>query len=148
MAEQTIYSLDVPSDIAILSTARAFVESVGVCNGLNPRLVRSLVLAAGEAVTNIVRHAHRDVGPARIQIFFELDPERVALCFLDEGKPFDIEAVPHYDPGELRIGGRGVYLMRALMDDVRCEPRGAGLSGNCLRLVKQREDAEQIRVCG
>jgi hypothetical protein len=43
--------------------------------------------------------------------------------------------VPHLDPGEVRLGGRGVFLMRKLTDELSCQPRGA--RGNVLRLVKR-----------
>jgi len=54
---------------------------------------------------------------------------------LDQGAPFDLDAVPKLDPRELRIGGRGVFLMRALMDELSCQPRGE--RGNTLRMVKR-----------
>ena len=63
--------------------------------------------------------------------------DRIEVHILDEGEPFDVTAVPHLDPGELRIGGRGVFLMRALMDEVTCESRIPGQLGNTLRLVKR-----------
>lgn len=147
MAESPTYSLTIPSDLAMLSTARNFVESVGACCGLEPRVIRNLVLATAEAVSNIVRHAHRNVTGAKIQVLFQVQPDRVVLSFLDEGAPFDITAVPHFNPAELRIGGRGVYLMRTLMDDLACETRGADQPGNCLRMSKRLE-LDRSRDCG
>lgn len=148
MAEHPTYSLTIPSDLCLLSTARNFVESVGICCGLEPALVRSLVLVTGEAVSNIIRHAHRQQPTAKIQVLFQVGPDSVALSFLDEGDPFDISSVPHFNPGELRIGGRGVYLMRALMDDLRCCPRDLGQHGNCLRMVKRISPPLPARECG
>ena len=52
------------------------------------------------------------------------------------------------NPGELRIGGRGVFLMRALMDEVICEPGMPGQRGNTLRLIKRCTCAGQVRTCG
>ena len=141
------YSLNVPSDLCMLSTTRGFVESVGACCGLSPAFIRSLVLVTGEAVSNIIRHAHRDAATAQLQIELEIHDDHVVLTFLDEGDPFDISAVPHLDPGELRLGGRGVYLMRTLMDELHCEPRGDG-AGNRLRMVKRIEPANAQRDCG
>ena len=43
--------------------------------------------------------------------------------------------MPHLDPAEVRIGGRGVFLMRKLMDELSCQPRGE--RGNTLRMVKR-----------
>ena len=54
---------------------------------------------------------------------------------LDEGAPFDLDAVPYLDPAELRLGGRGVFLMRTLMDELSCQPREQ--RGNTLRMVKR-----------
>jgi serine/threonine-protein kinase RsbW len=147
MAERPTYSLSIPSDLSMLPTARNFVESVGQCCGLEPRLIRNLVLATAEAVSNIVRHAHRHVPAAKIQVLFQLGPECVVLSFLDEGEPFDISSVPHFNPSELRIGGRGVYLMRTLMDDLSCRPRGPDQPGNCLRMTK-RLKADPSRSVG
>ena len=62
------------------------------------------------------------------------DAEGVEIRLLDEGAPFDLSAVPVLNPAELRIGGRGVFLMRALMDELSCQPRGE--QGNTLRMVK------------
>jgi len=54
---------------------------------------------------------------------------------IDEGPPFDLNTVPHLDPGEVRVGGRGIFLMRQLMDELSSQPRSQG--GNILRMVKR-----------
>jgi serine/threonine-protein kinase RsbW len=120
----------------MLSVARAFVEAVCQAHGFDPTLTHTLVLVTGEAFTNIIRHAHRDVPKAQLQVRVQLQPDAVTLTFEDEGAPFDLAQVPDLDPGELRIGGRGIFLMRALMDELVCRPR-AGRIGNSLRMVKR-----------
>lgn len=135
--DRPTFTLTFPSDARVLSVARSFVEAVCQAFVLDRPLRHALVLATGEAVTNIVRHAHRELPYAEVTIHVQVTPAEVVLTFLDEGKPFDIALVPQLPPGELRIGGRGVYLLRTLMDDVTCEPRGA--RGNVLRLVKRRQ---------
>jgi serine/threonine-protein kinase RsbW len=120
----------------MLSVARAFVEAVCQACSMERALLHALVLATGEAVTNIVRHAHRDLPQAEMQIHLEVRGDGVALSFLDQGQPFDIASVPQLPPGELRIGGRGVFLLRTLMDEVACQPR-SDRPGNALRLFKR-----------
>lgn len=129
------FALTLPSDLRMLSVARSFVEAVCQACNLERHLVHALVLATGEAVTNIVRHAHRDIPQAEMQIQFEVRGDGVLLSFFDQGQPFDIATVPQLPPGELRIGGRGVFLLRTLMDRVECQPRG-DQPGNALRLFK------------
>jgi serine/threonine-protein kinase RsbW len=120
----------------MLSVARTFVEAVCLAHRLERSLTHSLVLVAGEAFTNIVRHAHRDVPGAQLEIRLLLAPNVIDLTFQDQGAPFDLSAVPNLAPGELRIGGRGIYLMRTLMDELSCQPR-PGQPGNTLRMVKR-----------
>ncbi len=136
-ADARVFSLTLPSDQRMLSVARTFVEAVGLACSLERGILHALVMATGEAVTNILRHAHRDLPAAQIHLQLQIQADAVVLLFQDQGEPFDITAVPHLNPGELRIGGRGVYLMRALMDEVTCQPRAPGQPGNTLRLVKR-----------
>jgi serine/threonine-protein kinase RsbW len=128
-------TLTVPSDPRMLSVARTFVEAVCRARHVDPGIVRAAVLATGEAVTNIVRHAHRDRPDAPIQIQCRVLADGVELTFLDDGELFDLSQVPELDPAELRVGGRGVYLMRVLMDEITCQPRDP--RGNRLRLMKR-----------
>ena len=130
------FALTLPSDLRMLSVARSFVEAA--CNAceMERSLVHAVVLATGEAVTNIVRHAHRDVPFAELQILVELHADGIRLTFLDQGSPFDFDAVPVLPPGELRIGGRGVFLLRTLMDEIVCRPR-EDQPGNRLCLFKR-----------
>jgi serine/threonine-protein kinase RsbW len=70
-----------------------------------------------------------------LQLEFRLEPNFVEILLYDQGNPFDISAVPHLDPAQLRLGGRGVFLMRALMDELECRPRDG--KGNILRMIKR-----------
>ena len=128
------WSLIVPSDLHQVALARAFIEAVCQVCGLDQKTTAAVVLAAHEAINNIIRHAHLDRPDAQLQVQCFLQPQGLEIHLLDEGAPFDLAAVPHLDPSEIRIGGRGVFLMRTLMDEVSCQPRGEG--GNTLRMVK------------
>jgi serine/threonine-protein kinase RsbW len=145
-ADARVFSLTIPSEPRMLTAARTFVEAVGQACGLDRSIIHAVVMATGEAVTNIIRHAHRNLPAAQLHIQFQVLAEAVVLTFKDEGEPFDVAQVPHMDPGEMRIGGRGVFLMRALMDEVTCEPCIPGQRGNTLRLVKRCTCAGQARA--
>jgi serine/threonine-protein kinase RsbW len=130
----------------MLAVARSFVEAVCQTCDLDRSTTHAVVLATGEAVTNVIRHAHRGRPEAALQVQMRISAECLQIDVLDEGAPFDFAAVPHLDPGEMRVGGRGVYLMRALMDQVTCGPRE--VCGNVLRMVKRRPAQSCVRECG
>jgi anti-sigma regulatory factor (Ser/Thr protein kinase) len=129
------WTLTIPSDLRLLPLARNFVEAVCEIGGLDRDDTDAIVLAMHEAANNVIRHAHRGDPAAQLQIQCHLCPDGIEIRLLDEGAPFDIAAVPPLDPAELRIGGRGVFLMRKLMDELSCEPRPE--RGNTLRMVKR-----------
>jgi serine/threonine-protein kinase RsbW len=128
-------TLTAPSNPRMLSVVRTFIETVCQVQQVDRATIHAVVLAAGEAVTNIVRHAHRDRPDRSFQVQCRVCSDRVEITLVDQGDPFDLNQVPRLDPGELRLGGRGVYLMRALMDEISCQ--SLGTCGNKLRLVKR-----------
>jgi serine/threonine-protein kinase RsbW len=132
-------TLILPSDLRLLAVARAFIESVCHAGRLEQEVREALVMAVHEAISNVIRHAHRDHPEALLQVQCYLTSERVEVHVLDEGEPFDVATVPPLSPSELRIGGRGVFLMRTLMDELTCERRGQ--RGNLLRMVKRCDAA-------
>ena len=142
------FTLFLPSEPRMLSVARGFVETACKQFDLERNILHALVLAAGEAFTNIIRHAHREKPQAQIEIHCEIRPDAVVLVFQDEGEPFDLNGVPHLAPGELRLGGRGVFLLRQLMDELSCCGRGPNQSGNTLRMVKNLTPPALVRNCG
>ncbi len=139
-------TLTIPSDVRMLSVARAFVEAACQIGNYDKSNTHAIVLAAGEAFTNIIRHAHHQLPDAHIKIQILFHDDSIELWFHDQGAPFDLQSVPHLNPGEIRLGGRGVYLMRTLMDELTCSQRPQG--GNTLRMVKYQKSQTIVRNCG
>ena len=129
------WTLTIPSDLRLLGLARAFITAVCEVAGLDETTTHSVVLACDEATNNVMRHAHQDNPESPLQIQCHVRPDCIEILLIDEGQPFDITSVPHLDPSELRVGGRGVFLMRSIMDELSCQPRGE--RGNTLRMVKR-----------
>lgn len=129
------WTLTIPSDLRLVALARTFVETVCQIGGFDQPTIDAILLATSEAANNVIRHAHQGHPEAQLQIHCYLSPGRIEIRLLDEGEPFDLDAVPKFDPAELRVGGRGVFLMRTLMDELTCQPRDQ--RGNTLRMVKR-----------
>ncbi len=127
--------LTIPSDLRLLPVVRNFIEGACQVGGVDRETADAIVLATHEAVSNVIRHAHRGDRAAQLQLECRPQPDGMEIYLLDEGEPFDLTAVPDLDPAEIRIGGRGVFLMRRLMDELKCLPRGC--RGNALRMVKR-----------
>jgi serine/threonine-protein kinase RsbW len=129
------FSLTSLSDLAILPIVRALVQAAGRQAGLDKDACYEAVVAANEACSNVIRHAHGGQRSKRITVICRIRDDGLEVVMRDEGPPFDLATVPDLDPAEIRAGGRGVYLIRHLMDDVTSTPRAEG--GNEMRMRKR-----------
>jgi serine/threonine-protein kinase RsbW len=134
-SEALLFSLTVPSELGHLPIARMFVEGACQAGGFDQTVTDAVVLAANEATSNVIRHAHRDCPGSPLRIQCRLLAEGIEVCIFDEGPCFDLDSVPPLDPSEVRVGGRGIFLMRSLMDELTIQPRQE--RGNVLRMVKK-----------
>jgi serine/threonine-protein kinase RsbW len=84
--------------------------------------------AIHEALANAVIHGNKQKPEKKVYVTCRCSMDgEVLITVRDEGEGFDIRAVP--DPTEpqrrLLAHGRGLYLMRTLMDEVSFEENGA-----------------------
>lgn len=133
------FLLTSPSDLAILPIVRALVEAAGRQAGLDKDTCYEAIVAANEACSNVIRHAHNGQRRLRVTVVCRVLDDGLEVVMRDEGPPFDFAAVPDMDPTEIRAGGRGVYLIRHLMDDVSSTRRSGG--GNEIRMLKRARAA-------
>src|SRR5258708_3666636 len=89
------WSLTIPSDLRLIVFARHFVESFCRYAGFDHASTEAVVLATHEAINNVIRHAHQGHCDAKLQIQCQTVPDGLEIQVLDEGKPFDVGAVPH-----------------------------------------------------
>jgi serine/threonine-protein kinase RsbW len=77
-----------------------------------------------------------------VRVEVSIDSARVEVCVVDQGSGFDPEAVPDPTmPENLEHpGGRGLFLIRQLMDEVEYNERG-----NAVRLLLRREPPKRRR---
>jgi serine/threonine-protein kinase RsbW len=126
----------IPSQLAYLPVVRGFVEGVCKVAAADSQFTHDFILAVNEAASNVIRHAHRHDPAALLQVQCVILADAIEVRLQDRGDPFNLADFPELDPSELRCGGRGVFLMRALVDVLECVPLKEG--GNTLRMVKRR----------
>lgn len=90
--------------------------------------IEDLKIAISEACTNAVQHAYRKNEKGEVIVGFGLYKDRLEVMVADQGMSFDLhnlrEKIGPYDPKNdsvelMREGGWGLYLIEALMDEVR-----------------------------
>jgi len=83
-------------------------------------------IALREALVNAIIHGNHESPRKHVHVRFRCNPDEVSIAVKDEGRGFDINEMPDPTASE-NIGsvhGRGIYLMKAFMDEVRFEEGG------------------------
>jgi serine/threonine-protein kinase RsbW len=120
---------------AVAPTVDRILEAVAPA-GLDEDRLTDLAVALAEALSNAAVHGHRLDPKRRVAIVLAVSPGCVVVEVSDSGIGFDAHAVsdPTSPERQLAPGGRGIFLMRRLVDEV-----SYNASGNTVRLtVRQR----------
>ena len=85
-----------------------------------------LEIALTEACANVVKHAD---GADKFEVLLDVADDGCAIEVLDQGAGFDAAAASSAVPSPENDRGRGLYLIRALSDNVRMDssPRRGSL---------------------
>ncbi|MEI6437220.1 MAG: ATP-binding protein [Candidatus Omnitrophota bacterium] len=109
-----------PSDVELVPGAiKGWLKQLGPLK-LNEDAVFGLQLCLQEALINAIRHGHQDNKALTVHCSIVADPQQIMIEVADQGKGFDVNAVPDPTAAE-NIGkghGRGIYLIRQTMDEV------------------------------
>ena len=126
--------LTVPSDLALVGEAVDLVAHHCQTGTLSPRrLYFNLRTALAEALANAITYGNRGDPSRLVRVRVELAAEVVHIHVTDEGPGFDAAGVPDPTAPENleREDGRGLFVMRHLVDHVSFNERGNGV---CLTL--------------
>jgi serine/threonine-protein kinase RsbW len=125
-----------PSDLNVVEAAVSYL--VGRCRAFafeGPTLDLNFRVGITEALANAVLYGNESDPAKTIRVEVSLNGERVVVCVSDEGNGFDPSSVPDPTaPENLSApGGRGLFLIRHLMDEAQYNERG-----NSIRMVLTR----------
>ncbi len=86
----------------------------------------NIPLACDEAVTNAMLHGNRSDPEKKVSIQIYISHSRFKIRVTDQGEGFDIQGLENPTQGEalLRSSGRGIYLMKSIMDVVQFKDNG------------------------
>lgn len=110
-------------------TLETHVESVNVAEEMCLRVAEAagfgeddcyrIGMSVREGVINAFHYGNQERPDKKIHLALDLTPDKLIIHVLDEGKGFDLGEVP--DPlaqeNLLSTSGRGIFLMRAFMDE-------------------------------
>ena len=112
---------------------RERIRAVALAAGFVGLDLGDIEIATGEAITNAILYGSPN-SASRIQISCSFTQNALHIEIRDQGHGFDPARVP-VDVGTDALGGRGICLMRALMDQVDLHYDGQGMAARLLKLL-------------
>lgn len=123
--------LVLPRDNATVPLVRHILRHTLTEFGVTAACVGDVELAVTEASANVIEHAD---GDDQYEIKVSVDEEQCRIRVIDTGTGFDGSEVPSQFPTGTAEQGRGILLMRALMDSIKFESEPE--QGTVVHLVK------------
>ena len=135
-----IITLSIPSRLELLPVLDRLLQGIIEQIGFDEEDADAVAISVIEAGTNAIQHGHKQDASKAVQFCFDLRPDRLLVRVEDTGPGFDLNAVTRLDPttpeGLLQSTGRGIYIMRQMMDrvDFDIQPR----RGTIVHLLKAK----------
>ena len=118
--DSTLESVDSAEELAVLEAEKA---------GVSEDELHKIAMAVRESMVNAVVHGNRYNAHKKVRLAVSKGPREFVVRVADEGDGFDYENLP--DPlaqeNLLRHSGRGIFLIKAFMDEFqvrRLDPAG------------------------
>ncbi len=134
-------TLALPSDELSVPVVRRVLRGAMQVLGVRADLISDIELALTEAVTNVLEHAD---GHEEYEVSAGIDDQRCVIEVTDRGRGFQGEHHGLAEAEHSAESGRGIQLMRALVDKVQFAPKSA--DGTVVRLEKALSFDDQSAV--
>ena len=131
--------VEIPSDVRYIEQIVDLVKGQVEALQYAPRQVAlNVPVALSEALSNAILRGNKENIAKHVRVRTSVDPSCLVVEVTDEGKGFDLELCtpdPTAPENLLREDGRGLFLMRKLMDRVERFAEG----GNVIRMTLRRK---------
>lgn len=119
-------SITIPAEAEYLDIVRLSLYSFATKAGFSFEEIEDMKVAVSEACNNAILHAYEDTDTGMIDLRLENDGEQLVITVQDYGHSFVNTGVSgggvpgkQEEISELSVGGLGIFLMEALMDEVQ-----------------------------
>lgn len=132
---QITYSLTLPRDVSTVPVVRRLCKGALLELGVMPQDISDVALAVTEACANVVEHSS-DLDD-EYEVYVSVSDGLCEIRVVDAGRGFDAGALQADGPADNLTAerGRGITLMRALVDNARFD--SAPEAGTIVHLRKQ-----------
>jgi len=128
----------IASDLRNIRKVERLAEKIAKSLHFSPDERDSLAIAVTEIVGNAIVHGNKQDANKNVTIEFEYNEKSITVIIQDEGAGFNEKQIanPLEPENLLKESGRGIFIVRALMDQVEFFPSSRGTR---VKMVKRKK---------
>ena len=118
--------IEIPSLSENIRMIESFIDNAKDKFQLDDDIYGNIMIAVTEAVNNAIRHGNKNNKDKNVSLTLSLEDGRISFIVMDQGEGFDYQHLPDPTAPENleKPGGRGIFLMKHLADEVHFEEEG------------------------
>lgn len=109
-----------------IQVIESFIDNAKEDFEINDDMYGNIMISVTECISNAIIHGNKSNADKMVHLELQMQQGLLKCSIEDEGSGFDYSNLP--DPTEPenieKLGGRGIFLMRNLSDDVKFEENG------------------------
>jgi serine/threonine-protein kinase RsbW len=112
--------IEIPSLTENIRMIESFIDNAKEKYQLDDDIYGNIMIAVTEAVNNAIKHGNKNNKSKNVSLSLTLDEGMIKFVIKDEGKGFNFQNLPDPTAPENieKPGGRGIFLMKHLSDEV------------------------------
>jgi len=119
-------SISIPSLSENIRIVESFIDNAKEKFDLNDDIYGNIMIAVTESVNNAIVHGNDNNKDKNVYLSLNMENNTIIFDISDEGNGFDYNSLPDPTAPENidKPGGRGIFLMKALSDELSFEEEG------------------------
>lgn len=120
-------NIQIPSLSDNIRIIESFIDNAKEKFDLNDDIYGNIMISVTESVNNAIKHGNQNEASKNVSISLFLNESQISFKVKDEGTGFDYENLPDPTAPENieKPGGRGIFLMKHLADEVVFTNKGS-----------------------
>lgn len=118
--------ISIPSLIENIKIIESFIDNAKESFEINDDIYGNIMISVTECISNAIIHGNGGDKNKLVNLELKMEDDQLKFIIQDEGKGFDLSGLPDpTSPENLeKPGGRGIFLIRHLSDEVKFEDGG------------------------
>ncbi len=119
-------NIEIPSLPENIRIVESFIDNAKDTYDLNDDIYGNIMIAVTESVNNAIMHGNKQQKNKNVSLTVLFDDDAIKFTIQDQGEGFDYQHLPDpTSPENLsKPGGRGIFLMKHLCDEVTFKEDG------------------------